>query len=194
MPSKGALYLCATSADIEGGNFPASYFFVPFLYQMAAQSRGGDVYALTSGRQQAAFLPIHNSDERNMVHLYADGMDAIPPQRATGGGVDVFVDAATENPGFYRLAAPSGDSAVIALNGTRAYSNIDLWDMAKLRNEWPDKKATWQTPESAATSASGANSGELPLWKVCTILALILLAAETWLLSARKDNPTVATT
>lgn len=187
-PAKGALYLCATSADLEGGNFPASYFFVPFLYQMAAQSRGGDVYALTAGRQQAAFLPIRNSDERNMVHLYADGLDAIPPQRAAGGGVDVFVDAVAQSPAFYHLAAPSGDSAVIALNGTRAYSGLDLWDMAKLRDEWPDKAATWQTPESAATAQSGGSGGSLPLWKVCAILALLLLAAETYLLTARKDG------
>jgi hypothetical protein len=186
-PSKGALYICATSADIEGGNFPASYFFVPFLYQMAAQSRGGDLYALTAGRQQAAFLPIRNSDERNMVHLYAEGMDVIPPQRAAGGGVDVFVDAVAQSPGFYRLAAPSGDSAVIALNGTRAYSNLDLWDMGKLRDEWPDKSATWQTPESAASATSGTSSGEMPLWKVCAILALVLLAAETWVLVANRD-------
>lgn len=193
-PSKGAFYLCATSVDLEGGNFPASYFFVPFLYQMAAQSRGGDVYALTAGRQQAAFLPIRNSDERNMVHLYAPGMDAIPPQRAAGGGVNVFVDAVVQAPGFYRLGAASGDSVVIALNGTRAYSNLDLWDIAKLREEWPDRAATWQTPDSAATADSGRGGGALPLWKVCAILALILLAAETWLLVARRDaSPTVAT-
>ena len=193
-PTKGALYLCATSSELEGGNFPASYFFVPFLYQMAAQSRGGDVYALTAGRQQAAFLPIRNSDERNMVHLYAEGLDAIPPQRAAGGGVDVFVDAVAQAPGFYRLAAPSGDSAVIALNGTRAYSNLDLCDMAKLRDEWPDKKATWQTPESAATAEAGRGAGEWPLWKVCAILALILTAAETYLLVARRDGSAAVAT
>ncbi|MCD6062481.1 MAG: hypothetical protein K0R82_392, partial [Flavipsychrobacter sp.] len=37
-PSKGQLYICATSADLQSGNFPGSYFFVPFLYQMAMQS------------------------------------------------------------------------------------------------------------------------------------------------------------
>jgi len=195
-PAKGALYLSATSADIEGGNFPASYFFVPFLYQMAAQSRGGDVYALTAGRQQAAFLPIRNSNERNMVHLYASGLDAIPPQRPAGGGVEIFVDAVAQAPGFYRLAASSGDSAVIALNGTRAYSMLQLWDMAALRKEWPDKDASWQTAETASTAASAGKGAELPLWKVCAILALLLTAAETWLLSSRRDTSTdtIATT
>jgi hypothetical protein len=99
-----------------------------------------------------------------------------------------------QSPGFYTLAAPSGDSAVIALNGTRAYSNLDLWDMKKLRDEWPDRAATWQTPETAAAAATTGSSGELPLWKVCAILALILLAAETYLLVARRDSTaTVAT-
>jgi hypothetical protein len=189
-PGRGKLYLCATSADIEGGNFPASYFFVPFLYQMAAQSRGGDVYALTAGQHQAAFLPLPHSDDRNMVHLYGPGIDAIPPQRAAGGGVDVFVDAAVQAPGFYRLAAASGDSALIALNGTRAYSGLALWDMDALRAKWPDRQATWQTPEGAAAAASGG-SAEMPLWKVCAILALLLLATETAVLLAnrRSDAP-----
>jgi hypothetical protein len=104
--------------------------------------------------------------------------------------VDVFVDAVAQAPGFYRLAAASGDSAVIALNGTRAYSTLELWDIAELRKEWPDGKASWQTPESAALAASGGKGGELPLWKVCAILALLLTAAETWLLISRRDNST----
>lgn len=193
--SKGNFYLCATSADLGGGNFPASYFFVPFLYQMAAQSQGGNVYALTAGQDQAAFLPISNSSERNMVHLLGEGLDAIPPQRPAGGGVDVFVDAVVQQPGFYKLAAASGDSALIALNGTRAYSSLALWDMDNLRKEWPDNKATWQTPETAASNASSTNGSALPLWKVCAILALLLAFAETFLLVARRDNSiTTATT
>jgi hypothetical protein len=59
--------------------------------------------------------------------------------------------------------------------------------MGKLRDEWPDKSATWQTPESAASATSGTSSGEMPLWKVCAILALVLLAAETWVLVANRD-------
>ncbi|MBS1615964.1 MAG: BatA domain-containing protein [Bacteroidetes bacterium] len=185
----GSFYLGASSADIEGGNFPASYFFVPFLYQMALQSSGGAVYALSAGEGQSAFMPLSKSGEQNMVHLIGPGLDAIPPQRVVGGGVDVFVDAATEAPGFYQLAAPSGDTALIALNGTRAYSGLAFWDMEQLRARWPDKNASWQTPESAAAAGSGS-SGALPLWKVCVILALVFLAAETGLLIAGRQTKT----
>jgi hypothetical protein len=187
-PSEGFFYLSASSADMDAGNFPASFFFVPFLYQMAAQSRGGDVYALTAGSQQAAFLPMRQSSEQNMVHLYGSGLDAIPPQRSRGGGLDVFVDAVVQTPGFYRLAAPNADTADIALNGTRSYSGLDLWKISELQSEWPDGSAQWLTASDAAAGAESTGGG-LPLWKVCTILALLLVAAETWLLASRKSIP-----
>lgn len=192
-PAKGAFYLLATGADPQSGNFPSSYFFVPFLYQMAMQSRGGDVYALTTGAQQAAYLPLANTGDRNIVHLYGkDGLDAIPPQRPSAGGVEVFVDAAVQQPEFYRLAAGSGDSAVVALNAPRTESAPEAWDLSVLKRDWAGKDATWQSADLKETAAT-AQSGAFPLWKLCIILALLLLAAETWLLIRPQALPTVAT-
>lgn len=185
---RGNFYLCATTADLSGGNFPTSYFFVPFLYQMAAQSQGANVYALTAGKQQAAYVPLYNVGERNMVHLVAPGLDAIPPQNIVGGGVEVFVDVVQQHPGFYTLRAATGDSVVLGLNGTRAYSDLSLWDMKVLQKEWPDKAATWQTAETATGKGSGGNGAGLPLWKVCAILALILAFAESYLLLAKRNS------
>ena len=131
---------------------------------MAAQSRGGDVYALTAGAQQAAFLPMQQSNEKNMVHLMGPGLDAIPPQRSRGGGLDVFVDAVVQTPGFYRLVAANVDTADIGLNGTRSYSSLDLWKMTDLRNEWPDAGAAleWKAgplgPHIALIAGSAARS------------------------------------
>jgi hypothetical protein len=190
---RGNFYLAAHSADIEAGNFAASYFFVPFLYQMAAHSRGGDVYALSAGAGQSAFLPTTNSNERNMIHLIGPGLDAIPPQRSAGGGSEVFVDAVVRTPGFYRLQAPSGDSAIVALNGTRAYSQLQFWDIDKLRAAWPDPKASWQLPGAAAPTSRANGGWALPLWKVCAILALILLAAESFVLMRRRAVPSTTT-
>lgn len=185
---RGNFYLCATTADLSGGNFPTSYFFVPFLYQMAAQSQGANVYALTAGKQQAAFVPLNHGGERNMVHLLAPGLDAIPPQSVVGGGVEVFVDVVQQHPGFYTLRAATGDSVVLALNGTRAYSDLSLWDMKALQKEWPDKTAIWQTAETATGKGTGGNGAGLPLWKVCAILALFLAFAESYLLLAKRNS------
>lgn len=189
-PARGKLYISATSADLEAGNFTSSYFFVPFLYQMAMQSRGGDVYAITAGRQQAAYIPLVNADERNMVHVYAPGIDAIPPQRPAGSGLDVFIDQAVQSPGFYKLASKGADSAVVALNGSRTESQLDTWKINALQNEWEGDHIKWLSVSEAGNITADGNLPSFPLWKVCVILALLMLAAETYLLAGgfRKQN------
>jgi hypothetical protein len=193
-PSKGALYIAATAADADAGNFPSSYFFVPFLYQMAAQSTGGNVYALTSGAGQSAFVPLTDATDRNVIHVLGAGIDAIPPQRATSGGVSVQVDAAVQQPGFYRLAAGVSDSVLIAMNASRTESDLDTWTMNTLKKEWAGKEASWQSLEEFNATPAGTGNSSFPLWKVCIILALLLLAAETWLLVSSKSSQSIATT
>lgn len=193
-PFKGALYLSATAADPEAGNFPSSYFFVPFLYQMAAQSTGSNVYALTSGAGQSAFMPVTDATDRNVIHVLGNGTDAIPPQRATSGGVNVQVDAVVQQPGFYHLAGGSRDSVLVALNAGGAESLLDTWAINALKKEWSGNGATWQTIDEFNTSPAGTGNSSFPLWKVCIILALLLLAAETWLLVKDKSSQSIATT
>ena len=193
-PGRGRLYVLSTGADAGSGNFAASYFFVPFLYQMAAQSRGGDVYALTAGANQPAFLPLTGADERLTVHLYgAGGLDAVPPQRPSGAGLDVFVDGAVQQPGFYRLAAGTSakDSAVVALNADRSESPLEVWTPEELKRAWPGEDATWNAP-GTEVAARGGGVGSWPLWRVLAILALGFLALETWML-ARRPPPAKAT-
>ena len=191
-PAKGQLYICATSADLESGNFPGSYFFVPFLYQMAIQSKGGDVYAITSGMQQAAYLPLNNAGERNMVHLYAPGIDAVPPQRPNGAGLDVYIDQAVQQSGFYNLSAAGGDTSVVALNQSRAESQLELWNINSLKSTWKGDDVRWLTTAEVSAKTKTGSWGSFPLWKVCAILALLMLAAETYLLAGGFRKQTVA--
>lgn len=191
-PSKGQLYISATSADLDGGNFPGSYFFVPFLYQMAIQSKGGDIYAITAGLQQPAYLPLNNADERNMVHLYGNNIDAIPPQRPNGSGLDVFIDQVAHQTGFYNLSAAGGDSAVVALNQSRAESVLELWSLSNLKSSWKGKDAKWLSLDEITAKSKTSGWSGFPLWKVCAILALLMLAVETYLLTGGFRKQTVA--
>lgn len=191
-PTRGQLYICATSANLDGGNFPGSYFFVPFLYQMAIQSKGGDIYSITAGAGQPAYLPLGSADERNMVHLYGPALDAIPPQRPNGAGLDVFIDQVARQTGFYTLRAEGGDSAVVALNQSREESVLEVWTLSQLKNNWKNGQSRWLTiDEVTARSATNAWRS-FPLWKVCAILALLMLAAETYLLAGGFRKQTVA--
>ncbi len=191
-PGRGQLYICATAADLQSGNFPGSYFFVPFLYQMAMQSRSGDVYAVTAGRQQPVYLSLNNADERNMVHVYSKGVDVIPPQHPSGAGLDVYIDQAVQQPGFYRLAGNSGDTAAVALNGDRAESQPGVWSTNDLQNQWKGSNIKWlKLADTGKAEATGTGSN-FPLWKVCAILAVIMLAVETYLLAGSSRKPSAA--
>ncbi len=190
-PTRGKLYFLTTAADITSGNFQSSYFFVPFLYQMAAQSRGSDVFAVTSGKQTPVYLPLNNADERNMLHLYGNGIDIIPSQKPSGSGLDVFLGQSVQQPGFYTLTSSSKDSIAIAVNQDNTESQLDLWDMATLRKNWNGKDIHWMELDGT-THLTTETTAAFPLWKVCVILALIMLAAETYLLAAGLRKQTVA--
>jgi hypothetical protein len=191
--NNGKLYILATSADLPSGNFPGSYFFAPFLYQMTVQSKGGDVYAITAGKPQPVYLPMTNASERNMVHAYADGVDVIPPQRPSGAGLNVYLGQAIQRPGFYSLTANNGDSAVVAMNQDRIESELELWETDELRKGWQGKNIRWMNINEAGAAKTAGAASSFPLWKVCIILALLMLAAESYLLAARFQKQTPAT-
>ena len=135
-PYAGQLYILSTGIDLQSGNFPSSYFFAPFLYQMAVQSEGGNVYALPMGSRQPAYIPLNNAGERNMVKLYHDGQESIPPQRAYGAGLHVFVDEVVTGPGFYTLAVAGGDTTIVAVNNDKAESDLATIDIANIDDIW----------------------------------------------------------
>ena len=191
-PGRGRLYICATSAGLDGGNFAGSYFFVPFLYQMAAQSRSASVYALQAGSQLPIHLPGTQSGDQSMVHITAPGIDVIPPQRNADNGTDVFAGEVISNPGFYRAGLENADSIVLALNASRSESLPEVWTPEQLATNWKSAGADFTGYADASRIAGNTANAAFPLWKVCLILALILLAAETFVLvrpTAAKAEP-----
>lgn len=192
-PSKGKLYISSVPVDIQSGNFPSSYFFAPFLYQMAVHSTGGNVYALTLGNNQPAYLPLDNASERNMVHIYTSTGDAIPPQRTEGAGLNVFVDNVIKNAGFYPLSTDAGDTTVVAVNTDRSESYLESTDIAQLKSQWKDVDIRLLDAGNIGTTNAYSSWDSFPLWKVCVILAVIMLAAETWVLAGSLRKPTAAT-
>ena len=182
-PSKGQFYICATSADLQSGNFPGSYFFTPFLYEMAVESGSSSVFALTSGAQQPVYLSSANLSERSTIHLFSKYLDIIPPQRPNGAGLDVFIDQSVQQPGFYNLSATNGlDTTTIALNQDKNESILQFRDISVLKKEWKAENIKWLAITDTG-SITNKDAESFPLWKVCVFLALLMLGAETFLLA-----------
>lgn len=192
-PSQGDLYILSTGIDPQSGDFPSSYFFAPFLYRMAVQSAGGNVYALTLGNMQPAFIPMKNAGERNMMKLLNGNREAIPQQRMDGTGLKVFVDDIVERPSFYPLTAQNTDTTYVAVNASSAESELVTIEANTLKSNWKDVDIKVLDPDNVGTTGSYTGLSSFPLWKVCVILALIMLAVETWVLTGGLRKPTAAT-
>lgn len=192
---KGTLFLSAVSAEMPNSNFAGSYFFVPFLYQMAAQSGTGDIYALTAGQKTPVFIRNGKTGERSMARISGQGLDIIPPQRNDGTGLNIFAGDVLTKAGFYSVTIPgTGDSIRLALNSDRLESDLRVWPIGTLAQKWPQKDAVWLNAAESHISDAATEASAFPLWKVCTILALLMLAAETYLLTKNVLKKPVATT
>jgi hypothetical protein len=185
-PSRGQLFVCATAADLQSGNFPGSYFFTPFLYLMATQNGGGSVYAVAAGNKEPTYLALTNVTERNTLHLFGKETDVIPPQKPNGAGLDVFIGQAVQQPGFYSLAATGNDTTQVALNQNKNESLPSFRDINALQKEWKGDRIKWMSITEGGTITGSGPNMNFPLWKVCVILSLVMLALETFLLTRTK--------
>ena len=189
-PTKGKFYLLTSAADLQSGNFPGSYFFTPFLYEMAMQAGSSSVNAVMAGTQQSVYLSLANATERSTVHLFSAGLDAIPPQHANGTGIDVFINEVTQQPGFYKLASHNSDTVLVALNQNKSESQLIFKDIEKLKKEWQAENIKWISINDTNNTNDIDNIEPFPIWKVCLFFAILMLIAETFLL-AKPDKKIV---
>ena len=186
-PNKGKFYLLSSAADLQSGNIPGRYFFTPFLYEMAMQAGSSSVNAVMAGTQQSVYLSLANATERSTIHLFSNGIDAIPPQHADGTGIDVYIDEVTQQPGFYKLAAPTSDTVLVALNQNKSESQLIFKHIEELKKEWSAENIKWITINDAGNNNDIDNIEPFPIWKICVFFAIILLLVETFLL-AKPDK------
>ena len=85
-----------------------------------------------------------------------------------------------------RSRAVSNASSASEIEVSPARSEPPPSDVLALQKEWKGDHVKWlNITESGGITDKGAN-GSFPLWKVCVILALLMLAAETYLLAREK--------
>lgn len=190
---QGKLYICATSLDDRSSNFALSYFFVPVLYKMAVQNGGNNMYAVSVGSNLPLWLPVTGNDQRKVWHLRSPGFDAIPAQRPSGAGVEVFAGNTAKDAGFYTLNnEASPDSVLIALNTNRAESLLQYADKSAIEKAVQPAAINWLNDRIVTQQGWNNARTPFPLWKVGVIVALVCLLLETLMLY-RKGRTSGAT-
>lgn len=192
---KGKLYLCASALDDRSTNFAMSYFFAPILYKMAVQSGGGNMYAITIGSAAPIWVPVSGADDRKVWHINGEGIDAIPSQRPSGVGTDLFLGSAINKAGFYKLYSEAvKDTLIAGVNAARTESELQFGTKAALEDRLKPAKITWINEKSIAQQGWQNAGAPFPLWKLCLVVALVCLALETLLLlRLKKKNASVIT-
>ncbi len=188
---QGKLYLCASGLDDRSSNFALSYFFVPILYKMAVQSGGGNMYAMSIGSNTPMWLPVAGSDDRKVWHLSRNGFDAIPAQRPSGIGVELYLNNAVKEAGFYNLySEASKDSVLVGLNADRKESVLDYVSREKVGSLLQPDKITWLDDKAVKQYGWNTVQSPFPIWKICLVIALLCLAGETYLLLRKPKMKT----
>lgn len=184
---QGKLYLCAASLDDRSSNFALSYFFVPVLYKMAVQGSGGNMYALAVGSNTPLWLPVSGADDRDVWHLSRAGYDAIPSQRPSGVGVELYLNNAVQEPGFYRLySQASRDSVLVGFNARREESLLEYAAKADVERVLKPLPVRWLDDQNVGRQGWHNTGDPFPVWKICVVIALCCLAGETFLLLRKR--------
>ncbi|KAA5536552.1 hypothetical protein F0919_02470 [Taibaiella lutea] len=184
---QGKMYICASPLDDRSSNFAVSYFFVPILYKMAIQSGSGNMFALNIGSMQPLWLPVEGSDDRKVWHLSQNSFDAIPSQRPSGIGVELFINKAVNEAGFYRLhSEASKDTVHIGVNAMRTESVLEYASKSDVETALKPNRILWIDDRSIAKNGWNEAKAPFPFWKICVMLGLFCLSAETYMLLRKK--------
>lgn len=179
---RGTLYLLGGGLDEQAGNFQTSYFFAPFLYQMARGSGSGDLYALELGSGEPCFLPANSYEEKDLIRLTGPELERIPRQRASGSGTLIYLEEAIGRPGFYTLHRSGADTVVLGANADRREFLGDYLDMEALKRLGEAHDFQWIRLQDRGGHPGPDARSAFPLWKLCVTLAGLMLLLETALL------------
>lgn len=179
---KGEIYFCTSPIEPFYGNFQTSAYFLPFLYYLASQNSSNSIYAATSVQKTPLFFPISNGVDllRNQLKISNNTEQHIPLQKPNGKGIDFYVGALPA--GFYKAQIANSDSILLGVNHNRSEADLAVWSLSELKEQWKGKGISWAINSDLKRINSIRELGTFPLWKLCTILAVLMLGLETFIL------------
>lgn len=197
---EGRLYLFTT--PLTQTDFASQALFVPTLYNMALYSRPMPQPAYTLGDDEPIILqetydPSHpptlsalqtpNSELRtsNSPNSF------LPDIRRAGGRQQLILHGELTNDGIYSLGGEHyATTEEIAFNYPRRESRMEFMDRREIAKaiDGRDDITMVRNSSKPITEELRARDGGHQLWKLCVLLALLALAAETALLLAHRRH------
>lgn len=181
----GAVYLSASPLNDKYSDLiQMGEIIVPLIYNVAISSSSDASPVFTMGASNVFMLrtPARETDE--VYHFVKEGKDIIPRQRRQGKELYFTLGSEFNSPGIYKLnPSPGSEQPLIAMNFSRKESNLSVWSLAELKEQFPDRVSILDQARDVnlASVIEEKNTGNW-LWKYLLGAALIFLLLEALVL------------
>ncbi|MBD1362760.1 BatA domain-containing protein [Mucilaginibacter sp. ZT4R22] len=190
---KGKLYVAAVALNEDFSNLPVHALFVPVMFRVALLSGHDQSLFYTLGSNQAIETVPLQSTEKQVVKLVRGNESIIPDVKQQEGSTVLYLPGQLNQTGIYDLKKQDSTAAVLAFNDNRSESDLSYLNSNDLAKLLPQKSNFIAGDKFNVNNINTAENSGLQLWKLCIILALIFLAAETLLIRFYKTDISIAT-
>ncbi|MFD0767241.1 BatA domain-containing protein [Mucilaginibacter lutimaris] len=190
---RGKLYVAALALDESYSNLPVHALFVPVMFRIALLSGHDQPLFYTAGNNESIETVPLQSTEKQLVKLVKDKQTIIPEVKQQEGSTMLYLPDQLTETGIYGLKKQDSTAAVLAFNDNRSESDLSYLTPEELEKLFAENAALLNANKLNADLLTGAANSGLQLWKLCIILALIFLAAETLFIRYYKTGKTTIT-
>ncbi|WP_121811819.1 BatA domain-containing protein [Mucilaginibacter kameinonensis] len=184
---RGNVYVCAAPLNEDFSSLPRHALFVPVLFRIALLSGHDQPLFYTLGTDENFEVPPVQTTEKQLLKLTKGDQSIIPDVKQQEGSTLLYVSDQLNSPGIYSLRKQDSTLATLAFNDNRAESDMSYFTAADLEKLLPNAKPLLTAGNGSLKSVVTESNFGTQLWKLCIILALIFLLAETLLI--RFYNP-----
>lgn len=185
---RGKVYVLATDMAEEAGKLPRHALFVPMLYNIGLNSSPSQEVYYTLGEDEVVEVPTPTSAAENVYHLGKTDtdFDIVQEPRIVNNRATLQLHGSVREAGNYEVTSGQQPIAGLAFNYSRSESDLAALTPEQLLAEAQQAGLTNATVLDAANPAFASTLTELregkKYWKLCLILALLLLGAEALIL------------
>ena len=181
---QGRLYLFTTPLDAGHTDLTSQALVVPTIYNMALYSRPMPPASHTLGATDPiVLLDSYDPNGRPPALTDANGTSLLPDLRRQGSRWQMMLHGELSADGIYTLADEH-----LAFNYPRRESLMVFRERSDIEQAIRGRDDISLVAASAKplTDELRARDGGRPLWRLCVVLALLALAAETFLLKTKR--------
>lgn len=185
---KGKVYVAAVALDESFSNLPTHALFVPVMFRAAILSGHDQPLYYTLGSNLAIETVALQSSDKQLVKMVKGSQTIIPDVQQRNGGTQLYLPDQLRETGIYDLKKQDSLVAVLAFNDNRGESDLSYLTTTDLKSHFPEDTDVLDGGKLNAGNVMEALNSGRQLWKLCIILALIFLAAETLLIRFYKTS------